>query len=171
MINFSYFFHFVQFLSLCPICVFHIIQFSFTSSNLRSCDTGNPILLFSKTDHYLNNLAHINVLSIVLIWMDRFLKRSNPSSSTDVLPPAKKRMSAASKHGNISTKMHAAEYAPTTFIGLYCDAGRMFCKCCNVLGPKQTSRFRWKRCLNFRWKFTTAKNDVCFRKNCIQRKV
>ena len=65
--------------------------------------------------------------------MDRFLKRSNPSSSTDVLPPAKKRMSAASKHGNISTKMHAAEYAPTTFIGLYCDAGRMFCKCCNVL--------------------------------------
>ena len=62
--------------------------------------------------------------------MDRFLKRSNPSSSTDVLPPAKKRKSAASKQGNISAKMHADEYAHTT---LYCDDSRMFCKYCNVL--------------------------------------
>ena len=62
--------------------------------------------------------------------MDRFLKRSNPSSSTDVLSSAKKGKSASSNQGNIIAVKRAAEYAPSTF---YCDAGRMFCKSCNVL--------------------------------------
>ncbi len=62
-----------QFLSLVQFCLIlsnllHFVQFCFTSSNLRPCDTGTPILLFSKTDHNLK-LAH----SIALIWMDRFL--------------------------------------------------------------------------------------------------
>ena len=123
--------HFVQyawltlsnFSSLCPI--------AFTSSNFGSL---RPIWGDVIPELPFDSFQHLSLLTcywpIVNILMDRFLKRSNPSSSTDVLPPAKKRKSASSKQGNISAKMRAAEYALNTF---YCDAGRMFCKSCNVL--------------------------------------
>ena len=57
----------LNFRSLCPIFV-HFVQFSFTLSNLGSCDTTAPILLISYATYYLPCIE----LLLTFVWIDFF---------------------------------------------------------------------------------------------------
>ena len=61
--------------------------------------------------------------------MDRFLKRPCSSNLSSHSPAAKKPM-VSSKQGSVSAAIRVAEFGRDKF---YVDAGRLFCKYCNVV--------------------------------------
>ena len=62
--------------------------------------------------------------------MDRFLKRSAPTSSSAYSSSPVKKPALASKQGSVSASVRVAEFGKHTF---YADDGKLFCKCCNAV--------------------------------------
>ena len=65
-----------------------------------------------------------------LILMDRFLKRPAVGSPSGSLTSSSKRRSVAAKQSNVTALVRVAEFGKDTF---YADAGRLFCRPCNLV--------------------------------------
>ena len=62
--------------------------------------------------------------------MDRFLKRPAVGSPSGSLTSSSKRRSVAAKQSNVTALVRVAEFGKDTF---YADAGRLFCRPCNLV--------------------------------------